>query len=216
MVSAADRLTGLDQRAPGEGDGLAFLILILAFGHHEGHLAAATAFLLVHVSDSRSARQDVADEDRLEELEVLLAMKNPAKIEVRRGHRVLAHPERGRLQEGRRHGNTAALLLGQFGIEVNRVGIANRAGELAHFAPFDWHRKRFTGFADDTLVNCHRNTPSLQLRGNAFALSGHPISLRSSSFLSAGPGSMAPASSLQIQALGYKFPIIGRVAEGEL
>src|ERR1700722_14167471 len=99
MVSATDRLTGLDQCAPREGDRLAFLILILDFGDHEGHLAAATAFLLVHVGDSRSARQDVADENRLEELEILLAMKNPAKIEVGGGHRVLAHPERGRLQE---------------------------------------------------------------------------------------------------------------------
>src|SRR5579871_6233412 len=92
-ASAADRLPGLDQRATCKRDRLALLVLVLDLGDHEGHLTAAPTLFLVHVGYSRGSGQHVADENRLEELEILLAVENPADIEVRRRHRVLTHPE---------------------------------------------------------------------------------------------------------------------------
>src|SRR5713226_8655846 len=91
--SSSDSLSSFDQRRARDGDFLALLIVVFDLGDHEGHLAAATALALVNVGDFGGAGQYIADQDRLVELEFLLAVQNPAEVEIRHGYRATVLPE---------------------------------------------------------------------------------------------------------------------------
>src|SRR5208283_3684919 len=70
----------------------------------------------------------------------------------------LVGPKRAGLQKRDRNGDSAHFLLRQFRVEVDRIGVFDRAGELAHLAPIDVHLEWFAGFPDGALVG-HINQP---------------------------------------------------------
>src|SRR5882672_8271351 len=131
---------------------------VFGLADEESHLAAASAFFFIEVGDFSDAGERVADEDGLEELKLLLAMEDPAQVEAAEaGARSLVGPECARLQKGDRYGDSADFFLGDFLIEIDWIGIFDRAGELANLAPIDMHLERLAGFTDDTFVghvNC--------------------------------------------------------------
>src|SRR5208282_3393556 len=99
------------------------------------------------------AGQRVAHKDRLEELELLLAVQDTAQVEAAKtGTGGLVGPKRAGLQKRDRYRDSAHFLPRQFRVEVERIWVFDRAGELAHLAPIDVHLEWFAGFSDGALV----------------------------------------------------------------
>src|SRR3989441_6287071 len=113
-----DRSFGHDESVARVGHHLVALVAVLALHQDEQHLAAARALLLEDVFGARAHPERVARVDGLHVLELLLAVEEPAHVELDRAHAAARRPlgpVRDRHQEG---GRRERLVAGEGGIVV--------------------------------------------------------------------------------------------------
>src|SRR4029077_6994074 len=124
----------LDGGVPHVGHDLAVLVAELRLADDERHGAATPSLLLEHLARARPEAEHVTGTDRPDVLEFLLAVQETAIVELHRaaGLAQVAHPVRDRHQE--RGGREGGLV-----VQVRRVRILHRAGELADLPALDPH-----------------------------------------------------------------------------
>src|SRR6516165_6453269 len=79
---SSDGLPGFDQGAAGNRDLFALLIPVFDLGHHEGHFAATAAFAFIYIGNPCRSGEEITDQDWFMQFEFLLAMQNPAQVEM--------------------------------------------------------------------------------------------------------------------------------------
>src|SRR5262249_39607285 len=82
ITSLLDRLGGLDGGVAKVRHHLAALVLEFRLADDEGHRAAAPSLLLEHVLGARAEGEHVAGADGAHVLELLLAVEEPAVVEL--------------------------------------------------------------------------------------------------------------------------------------